>query len=159
MWYVLSIPHSFVSCYVRWDLVANLCLFCQAPPSFQPILPSTPDPNTTRPSGVASLLRGTPKKEEIDLITRYNLQSRVKTSDKGKGKEVDPTVSGGETIGEEKRDTPSANASGNATGAAGWAATKDGRQSILQKRRDEMILEARRKMMERDAARGETSGS
>lgn len=123
----------------------------QAPPSFQPILPAPVDPSRT--SGVTSLLRGQTKKEEIDLITRYNLQARVKSSDKGKGK-----ASGVSDIAgvEEKKEPGSATGAGVGTGTgAGWAATKDARQSILQRRRDEMILEARRKMMERDAARGE----
>lgn len=118
----------------------------QAPPSFQPTLP-TPTTSTTdrqSTSGVSALLRGATKKEEIDLITRYNLQSRVKSSDKGKAREEDTTA-------DETRKERSSSSGG---GGGGWAPTKDARQSILQKRRDEMILEARRKMMERDAAGG-----
>ncbi|KAK0627211.1 hypothetical protein B0T14DRAFT_399622, partial [Immersiella caudata] len=62
-----------------------------------------------------------------DLITRYKLQDRL-------------TDSGSET---ESR--------GSSPGAAGgktkaWSSNRDERQSLLQKRRDEMILEARRKM-------------
>lgn len=37
---------------------------------------------------------------------------------------------------------------------AGWAATKDARQQILKRRRDEMILAARRKMQEKDEMSG-----
>ncbi|KAJ9650273.1 hypothetical protein H2198_010425, partial [Neophaeococcomyces mojaviensis] len=56
--------------------------------------------------------------------------SRVATSDKGK-----------ERAEQEVADSTS-------------TATKDARQKILQRRREEMILQARRKMMEKDAARG-----
>ncbi|KAJ9613735.1 uncharacterized protein PV06_01135 [Exophiala oligosperma] len=58
-----------------------------------------------------------------DLITRYNLQAKVNA--KGKEKE---------------EDSP----------APGWASSKEARQKMLQRRRDEMILEARRKLQERD---------
>ena len=63
-------------------------------------------------------------KIEPDLITRYNLQARVNS--KGKEKEVE-------------------------TPAATWASNKEDRQKMLQRRRDEMILAARRKMQERQA--------
>lgn len=61
----------------------------------------------------------------MDLITRYNLQSKIS----GKGKE-------------KEEETP----------APGWYQDKTERAKVLQRRRDEMILAARRKMMERDAA-------
>lgn len=43
-------------------------------------------------------------------------------------------------------------ASGDAAGKKGWSNSKDERQSLLQKRRDEMILAARRKMEAKIAA-------
>lgn len=63
----------------------------------------------------------------MDLITRYNLQSKIS----GKGKEKED-------------ETP----------APGWQQDKAERAKMLQRRRDEMILAARRKMLERDAATG-----
>jgi coupling of ubiquitin conjugation to ER degradation protein 1 len=71
-------------------------------------------------AAIASVI---PKAAEPDLITRYNLQSRI--SSKGKEKE-------------------------EASPATGWAANKEKRQEMLQRRRDEMILAARRTMQEKD---------
>ncbi|KIW19861.1 hypothetical protein PV08_00436 [Exophiala spinifera] len=59
-----------------------------------------------------------------DLITRYNLQAKINS--KGKEKEEEAP-------------------------APGWASSKEARQKMLQRRRDEMILEARRKLQEREA--------
>lgn len=122
----------------------------QAPPSFQPnIDPPATNANNNQSSGgmgsVSALLRNATKKEEIDLITRYNLQSRVKTADKGKERADPGSGEGGE--GRQQGQSQ-----GQSQVQSGWAATKDARQSILQRRRDEMILEARRKMLEKDAA-------
>ena len=61
----------------------------------------------------------------MDLITRYNLQSKIS----GKGKE-------------KEEESP----------APGWQQDKAERAKMLQRRRDEMILAARRKMQEKDAA-------
>lgn len=97
----------------------NFSLRCpQAPPSFQPILPIST--NAVSTAAIASVA---PKAAEPDLITRYNLQSRI--SSKGKEKE-EPSP------------------------AAGWAASKDKRQEMLQRRRDEMILAARRRVQEKE---------
>jgi coupling of ubiquitin conjugation to ER degradation protein 1 len=71
-----------------------------------------------------------PVKKEIDLITRYNLQSRV-GSVKGKEKET-----------EEQRVDEGMK--------KGWEGVKEERQRMLQRRWDEMILKARRKMVEKD---------
>jgi len=96
----------------------------QAPPSFQPpiALTSTSSTSTSTPRK--------PVQIAPDLITRYNLQSRINS--KGKEKEIDSP-------------------------ASGWASTKDARQQVLQRRRDEMILAARRKMQEKDAGTGSPS--
>jgi coupling of ubiquitin conjugation to ER degradation protein 1 len=60
---------------------------------------------------------------EPDLITRYNLHTKI--SSKGKEKEEEPAP-------------------------MGWAPSKNLRQQMLQRRRDEMILAARRRMQEKD---------
>ncbi len=109
--------------------IACLMLFfssdcVQAPPSFQPVIPIS-----TTAVSTAAIPSAIPKAAEPDLITRYNLQSRI--SPKGKEKE-EPTPE------------------------TGWAANKDKRQEMLQRRRDEMILAARRRMQEKDQ---EASGS
>lgn len=98
--------------------------FLQPPPSFQPqiAVPSAAGagalpahPVTTTPS----------KSDGQDLISRYNLTSRV---------DENTTES-----------TDSAPAS-----ASTWSQNKDERHRLLQKRRDDMILAARRKMMQKD---------
>ena len=70
------------------------------------------------------------KPTQPDLITRYNLQARVS----GKGKEAVPS--------EEQR-----------RGASVWNSDKNARADALRKRREEMVLEARRRMEAKD--RGE----
>ena len=104
----------------------------QPPVSFQP--PSPP----RSPANTASSAAGrpqqqkpaVPKSTEPDLITRYNLQNRV--SD----------LSGGAAEG------------GNSVDGKGkaWSSNRDERQSALQRRRDEMIIAARRKMEAKIAA-------
>ncbi|EXJ80999.1 hypothetical protein A1O3_07287 [Capronia epimyces CBS 606.96] len=91
-----------------------------APPSFQPpvsFLTTSSEP--TSPPSTTSAKPVTP-----DLITRYNLQSKVNS--KGKEKEEDSPP-------------------------PGWTSNKDARQKMLQRRREEMILAARRKLQEKDA--------
>jgi len=94
-----------------------------APPSFQPQVTPAASPSTS--TARSAVLKAV----EPDLITRYNLQSKI--SPKGK---------------EKAEESP----------ATGWAPSKDMRQQMLQRRRDEMILAARRRMQERDE---ETTGS
>jgi coupling of ubiquitin conjugation to ER degradation protein 1 len=89
----------------------------QAPPSFQP-------PVTFVTTSSTAMSTSQPVKVEPDLITRYNLQSRI--SSKGKEKEVEAP-------------------------APTWSSSKEDRQKMLQRRRDEMVLAARRKMQEKDA--------
>lgn len=96
----------------------------QAPPSFQPVIPVSTNAAST--AAIASVI---PKAAEPDLITRYNLQSRISSKGKEKEEPSPPT---------------------------GWAPSKEKRQEILQRRRNEMILAARRKMQEKDQ---EASGS
>lgn len=101
------------------------------PPSFQPPLPAAPG---AAGSGVAAGGRGqAPKGSSLpDLITRYDLQRKVN----GKGKEPEPS--------EEQR-------------RSAWSADKAARAEGFKRRREEMVLAARRKMMEREAE--STSGA
>ncbi|KAK7958354.1 hypothetical protein PG988_013202 [Apiospora saccharicola] len=77
-----------------------------------------------------------PKSTEPDLITRYNLQSRVSESSGG--------AEGGDSV--------------DGKGKA-WSSNRDERQSALQRRRDEMIIAARRKMEAKIAAERAGAGS
>ncbi|PYI08172.1 hypothetical protein BO78DRAFT_395782 [Aspergillus sclerotiicarbonarius CBS 121057] len=63
----------------------------------------------------------TSKADGQDLISRYNLRAKI---DAENGTEQAPST--------------------------GWSQSKEERQRLLQKRRDEMILAARRKMMQKD---------
>ncbi|PKX98913.1 putative AMFR protein [Aspergillus novofumigatus IBT 16806] len=92
------------------------------PPSFQPaiVLPSTTaSPAAAQPSWTsgASL-----KTDGQDLISRYNLSSKINGS----------------------ADATSDQSSQKST--SGWSQSKEERQRLLQKRRDDMILAARRRM-------------
>ncbi|KAF2092825.1 hypothetical protein NA57DRAFT_49576 [Rhizodiscina lignyota] len=99
------------------------------PPSFQPILPQ---PSTSTPTRPAS---SQPRKpSHPDLITRYNLSSKVSSSAETSSSAATPS----EGTGAQKRPA--------------WSANKAERQALLQKRREEMILAARRKMEEKDKA-------
>jgi len=80
------------------------------------------------------------KPVQPDLITRYKLQNRL----------ADGTVSGSEA-----ESTGSSPGSGK---TKAWSSNRDERQSLLQKRRDEMILEARRKMEAKIAAEKAVTG-
>ena len=91
------------------------------PPSFQPTLPTPPAAaDSSTTSGAARKVAGQP-----DLITRYGLQSKVG----GKGKEPVPSE-------EQKR--------------GGWSSDKNARADALKRRREDMILAARRKMEEKE---------
>lgn len=92
------------------------------PPSFQPNIPT---PATTQNAGGRTTSGRKANTPQQDLITRYNLQSRVS----GKGKEPVPSE-------EQKRNA--------------WSADKNARADALKKRREDMILAARRKMEEKE---------
>ncbi|RAH46856.1 CUE domain-containing protein [Aspergillus brunneoviolaceus CBS 621.78] len=88
------------------------------PPSFQPQI-AIPTPTApVQPAAAA------PKADGQDLISRYNLRSKV-------GADEDAATS-------------------QAQSSTGWSQSKEERQRLLQKRRDDMILAARRKMMQKD---------
>lgn len=93
------------------------------PPSFQPNLPS---PEAQAPT-IGVHAKPNSRKQQDDLITRYNLQNRVG----GKGKEAEPSE-------EQKRNA--------------WSSDKAARAEGLKRRREEMILAARRKMEEKGGA-------
>ncbi|KAF2684630.1 hypothetical protein K458DRAFT_302731 [Lentithecium fluviatile CBS 122367] len=89
------------------------------PVSFQPPTPRAATPARTATPPV--------KPAQPDLITRYNLASKL-------GKPADPAP--------EEQPKPKA-----------WSQDRNERQSNLQKRREEMILAARRKMEEKERAK------
>lgn len=89
------------------------------PPSFQPELPEV------RSEAPAS--RGAVSGQQ-DLITRYGLQGRIGSSNKGK-----------EAVQSEEQKR------------SAWTSDKAARAEGLKRRREEMVLAARRKMMEKDA--------
>lgn len=73
-----------------------------------------------------------PEPSQPDLITRYNLASKVAKA---------------ESSGYEVADSTS-----TAAGKSAWSSNKNERQALLQKRREEMILAARKKMQAKLAA-------
>ncbi|RHZ64058.1 hypothetical protein CDV55_107367 [Aspergillus turcosus] len=92
------------------------------PPSFQPAIAL---PTTTAAAAAAqssSTSGASLKSDGQDLISRYNLSSRINGS-------ADATS-----------DQPSQRST------SGWSQSKEERQRLLQKRRDDMILAARKKM-------------
>ncbi|MCJ1341369.1 hypothetical protein MMC09_006665 [Bachmanniomyces sp. S44760] len=108
------------------------------PPSFQPPPPpsTTPQTSTSTPSTNTS---STPR--QPDLITRYNLSSKVASISKppSEGASEGAEREGEEGKGKGKKEKPV------------WPSSKSERQALLQRRREEMILTARRKMEEEEA--------
>lgn len=92
------------------------------PPSFRPQIP----PTTPPPAPMDVARKGAEGARQPDLISRYNLQGRVR----GKGKEAVPS--------EEAMQRRSA-----------WSGDKGVRAEGLRRRREEMVLAARRKMEEK----------
>ncbi|KAH8173019.1 CUE domain-containing protein [Sarocladium implicatum] len=100
------------------------------PVTFQP----PPPPSQTASGAGASTTataRQPQKPSQPDLITRYNLGGKIGST------EVQSTSGGGTP--EDKK-------------GKGWSTNRDERQASLQRRRDEMILAARRKMEAKLAA-------
>jgi len=97
------------------------------PPSFQPALPEpAPAPGATGSNAaVGGGAARTSASGQPDLITRYGLQGRI--GDKGK-----------EAVRSEEQKR------------SAWTSDKAARAEGLKRRREEMVLEARRKMLERD---------
>lgn len=101
------------------------------PLSFQP--PPPPESPTAQTSSRTATPAVQEKKPSTpDLITRYNLQDKLAKSDLDEDKDV-------------------------GKGKKAWSSSKEERQSLLQQRRDAMILEARRRMEARLRAEKEAS--
>ena len=107
----------------------------QPPQSFQPPLPAIPLSHST-----ASAASQT-KPLQPDLITRYNLKAKL--AEEATKKEMGEPEE--ETTGSKHKQSQA------------WSQNKGERQALLQKRREEMILAARRKMEARVAAEIEQS--
>ncbi|OTA63725.1 hypothetical protein K449DRAFT_421808 [Hypoxylon sp. EC38] len=92
------------------------------PVTFQP----PPPPTSPSPSGANQTqpFKAPPKPAEPDLITRYNLKDKISASSEAE----------------------------RAAKAKAWSSNRDERQAALQRRRDEMILAARKKMEAKIAA-------
>ncbi|KAF7163177.1 hypothetical protein CNMCM5623_008247 [Aspergillus felis] len=92
------------------------------PPSFQPavVLPSTTA--TAAAAQPSSTSGASLKPDGQDLISRYNLSSKITGS------------------------ADAINDRSSQRSTSGWSQSKEERQRLLQKRRDDMILAARRKM-------------
>ena len=101
----------------------------QPPITFQP---PPPPGSTTAPASTQAQAKQPAKPQHPDLITRYNLQNKLGGSEDGAEAEA------GESVKTE-----------------GWSASKEERQALLRKRRDDMILAARKKMEARMAAEKE----
>ncbi|KAL8937083.1 MAG: hypothetical protein Q9216_004598 [Gyalolechia sp. 2 TL-2023] len=100
------------------------------PPSFQPIQPPPSSSSSTTPINPPP-----PRSSHPDLITRYKLQSRIS--------QPEPSNPGDDDEGEEegKPHVPE------------WGRTKAERQSLLQERKHEMVLAARRRFEEKERER------
>ncbi|KAJ4420676.1 hypothetical protein N0V85_000498 [Neurospora sp. IMI 360204] len=115
----------------------------ETPPiTFQPPPPPTSPETTATQQSAAAANKYAEKKAHPDLITRYNLKDKLASAPSG--------------------DAGAATAGAPKTG--GWSSNREERQSLLQKRRDQMIIEARRKMeakiaAEKAAASGATGGN
>lgn len=99
----------------------------QPPPAYQPTLPPAAGAAAATANAGEIGARARASAGQPDLITRYNLQNRVG----GKGKEA--------VMSEEQKRS-----------GQGWSGDKSARAEGLKRRREEMILEARRKMMDKE---------
>ncbi|KAL1992129.1 hypothetical protein VTN49DRAFT_4161 [Thermomyces lanuginosus] len=104
----------------------------RAPPSFQPQIPQ---PSPAEASRTTTQSQSSSKITTPNLITRYNLTSRLSEDSTTDAEQSSQPVGGG------------------------WSQNKSERQRLLQKRRDDMILAARRRLQqkEREAASHTTS--
>lgn len=105
----------------------------QPPITFQP----PPPPGANNAASSSSTPAKAPEKPtQPDLITRYKLQDKISAQQQRQA-EADAAA-----VAEKEKEKA----------AKGWSSNRDERQSLLQKRRDEMILAARRKMEAKIAA-------
>jgi coupling of ubiquitin conjugation to ER degradation protein 1 len=98
------------------------------PQTFQPSLPASASSSSTSPVGGKP---AAPKASQPDLITRYNLTSKLANEDAESDSQESTSTVGGKTA---------------------WSQNKNERQALLQRRREEMILAARKKMQAKVAA-------
>jgi len=101
-------------------IIDSLTSHLQPPPTFQPPSLAPSTPSTTNTTAPKP-----PRPEHIDLIKRYNLGSKIGS-----------TPPAPEEAGRSLQQT--------------WSNNKNERQALLQRRREEMVLNARRKMEERE---------
>ncbi|KAF4966938.1 hypothetical protein FSARC_5423 [Fusarium sarcochroum] len=118
-----------ISCYV----ITRSGLLLTVSPLQPPVtFQPPPPPGQAASSGsVATATRQPEKPAQPDLITRYNLRNKL------------------DTASQEEQDAK----------GKGWSSNRDERQASLQRRRDEMILAARRKMEAKLVAEKAAQGS
>ncbi|KXJ92214.1 hypothetical protein Micbo1qcDRAFT_204217 [Microdochium bolleyi] len=126
---------------ILWDLQRNgnsiaasteriLAGRMETPPvTFQPAPPPVSSTTSASSAAQAQAQAARSKPAETDLITRYKLQSKVNSS----------------------ADAQAADSQSDSKGKA-WSSNREDRQSALQRRRDEMIIAARKKMEAKIAA-------
>ena len=114
--------------YLGYGFFPDNLSILQPPPSFQPVQPP-PSSTPTRPAPPP------PKSSHPDLITRYNLAARISAASQSEGAVPEDE--------EEEASKPQAT----------WSQSKAERQALLQKRREDMVLAARRKMEQRERER------
>ncbi|GAA5820335.1 hypothetical protein JCM11251_005580 [Rhodosporidiobolus azoricus] len=95
-----------------------------------PARPTTPQPPTTPSASSSTSIAGPPP----SLIKRMGLQSRTAADEKGKGKESEGQLK------------------------AGWSPSAAEREKNLRARKERLVLDARRKLMEKERARKEAAG-
>jgi coupling of ubiquitin conjugation to ER degradation protein 1 len=117
-----SIFSPVSSCLLKSVPVANAVVLQQPPITFQPPIPPGTNRNNNNDNNPSPQPKPAAGSAHPDLITRYNLRDKLNTL---------------------------ANESEN---GKGWSSKPEERQSLLQRRRDQMILEARRKMEAKIAA-------
>lgn len=113
----------------------------QPPPNF--VAQESPTAASTLSGASVSNTPTQPKTQHTDLITRYNLFSRI-NSVVGEMHDFDGADN---AVSSDKQSDTTA---GIAAQSKAWSANKVERQALLKKRRDEMVLAARRKLLEKD---------
>ncbi|KAI9848866.1 MAG: hypothetical protein M1837_006382 [Sclerophora amabilis] len=110
------------------------------PTSFQP----PPPPSSSVPPSVpTSAAPAQPRSAHSDLITRYNLFSKISSAPE--------QYAGG--VAASGHDSTN-NTTGPNSGKASWSQNRNERQALMQRRREEMILQARRRMETKDKGKG-----
>lgn len=139
---------------ILWDLQRNggsvpatteriLAGRMETPPiTFQP--PPPPGTNGDSTTQQPAQSRASERPTQPDLITRYNLKDKIVATENAGASDAENS-------------TGSVSVSGSGKTKA-WSTNKEERQSLLQKRRDQMILEARRRMEAKIAAEKAAAG-